>query len=891
MPLTPGTRLGPYELVAPLGAGGMGEVHRARDTRLGRDVAIKALPAAFAQDPERLARFEREAKLLASLNHPNVAGIHGIEDVDGARYLVLEFVDGETLEAALRGGPLPLADVLDVARQVAAGVEAAHEAGVVHRDLKPGNVMLTGGGVVKVLDFGLAKGGGGQRSASSDPRLSASPTMTYHGTEAGMILGTAAYMSPEQARGKAVDRRTDIWSFGCVLFEMLTGRRAYDGETVSDMVARILERDPEWSALPAGTPPRLVALLRRCLTKDAKLRQRDIGDVKLELDAIAAGDEGQAPASPRVARANALPWAIAALAVAAAVVAAFVAMKPRAASPAVEAYLLPPVGHHFALGLQVPQPLALSHDGRFVVYSAFEGEGRARLFLRELGSETARAIPGTEDGRGPCFSFDDHAIAFFANGKLKRVDLAGGSPAVLADAPDGRGVTWGRDDVLLFSGDSYGPLMRVLATGGPVTHATELDTTANEDTHRFPHFLPDGRHYLFLARSGSAGKGRKPMLYAQALGSTKRVPVLEVASSMAYSDGHLLFVRDGVLFAQPFDPRSLRVSGRALAVVSGVNWEERYSRGSWAASPNGVLVAFLGSNELRTRLEWFDRSGRSLGTLGELEQYTYGGQPQISPDGRSVLMTILDTVTGASNAWYLDVATGRKRRVTMDDGDHPGACWMPDGREIVVNGGWNGLRKSGFLVQSLDGVPGAVFTSPRGVLWPLSVTPDGRTLIYSNTADDPGLYASQRGGPDSTVRLVTGRVNSAHLCSDGRWLAYSQDHDGRSEVYVTTWPMSGAKWQVSSDGGDFPRWGGDGRELFYADADNRIIAVQVRTGAGGGFEMGTVTPLFQKRPPMSIPWFDPGPDPNRLLLSTQPPDSTETPILLLSRWTTRLTHK
>ncbi|MFN8589802.1 MAG: serine/threonine-protein kinase, partial [Candidatus Eisenbacteria bacterium] len=289
MPLTPGTRLGPYEIVAPLGAGGMGEVHRARDTRLGRDVAIKALPAAFAQDPERLARFEREAKLLASLNHPNVAGIHGIEDVDGARYLVLEFVDGETLEAALRGGPLPLADVLDVARQVAAGVEAAHEAGVVHRDLKPGNVMLTGGGVVKVLDFGLAKGGGGQRSASSDPRLSASPTMTYHGTEAGMILGTAAYMSPEQARGKAVDRRTDIWSFGCVLFEMLTGRRAYDGETVSDMVARILERDPEWSALPAGTPPRLVALLRRCLTKDAKLRQRDIGDVKLELDAIAAG--------------------------------------------------------------------------------------------------------------------------------------------------------------------------------------------------------------------------------------------------------------------------------------------------------------------------------------------------------------------------------------------------------------------------------------------------------------------------------------------------------------------------------------------------------------------------------------------------------------------------
>ena len=507
MSLAPGTRLGPYEVVSPLGVGGMGEVYRARDPRLGRDVAIKALPADVSHDAERLARFEREARLLASLSHPNIAGIHGLEDVEGQRYLVLEYVDGETLARSLGRGPLPLDEALGVCREIAAGVEAAHEGGIVHRDLKPGNVMLTPAGGVKVLDFGLAKGGAAAKEGS-DPALSTSPTMTHAATQAGVVLGTAAYMSPEQARGRAVDRRTDIWSFGCVLYECLAGRPVFEGETVSDLVARILEREPDWAVLPVGVPARVRELLRRCLVKDPKQRLRDIGDARIELEqvmarsssgaiAVQAEDIAGGPAARRI------PWWAAAIGVITLTVLAvlLVGRVTERAGPRIARRfeVSPPPGMNLVTD---PVECAISPDGRLLAFAPADSSGMPRLWVRPIDSFAPRELPGTAGATQPFWSPDGRFIGFFAEGKLKKVPAAGGDVEILCDVRASRGGTWNRDGVILFAPTSNGPIFRVSANGGDPTPVTQLDSALKETAHRFPRFLPDGRHFTFSALTG-----------------------------------------------------------------------------------------------------------------------------------------------------------------------------------------------------------------------------------------------------------------------------------------------------------------------------------------------------------------------------------------------------
>ena len=852
MPLSPGTRLGPYEIVAALGAGGMGEVFRARDARLGREVAIKALPAAFAHDPERLARFEREARMLASLNHPNVAGIHGIEEVGGSRYLVLEFVDGQTLEQHLAGGAMPIEEVIDVARQVAAGVEAAHEAGVIHRDLKPGNVMLTAGGGIKVLDFGLAKSGS-RRDSDSAPNLSASPTVMYGGTEAGVILGTAAYMSPEQARGKAVDRRTDIWSFGCLVYECLTGRRAYDGETVSDMVARILEREPDWSVLPPSTPPRLVSLLRRCLIKDARQRQRDIGDVRLELEAIAAGDRGvTAPAASAALRKGVPAWTLAAGGLALVALGATAALLvPRASTvePATLTLLAPP-GVSFG---RATTDVALSPDGRQVVFVASDTMAGRRLWVRSVERENARPLEKTENADYPFWSPDSRRVGFFAGGKLMTINVASGTIRTLADAPLARGGAWGRGTIL-YQPRSLGPLWSIPEEGGEPSVATAVDSVAGDAGHRFPQFLPDQRHFIATILGRGANR-----IAVGAIGNRSLKSLFETSGSTGatFAAPHwLLAARDGALKAQRLDLRSLRMAGAAVE-VPGIRAISPDANGSQivSASTSGMLLQ-RAALDLPQRLAIVGRQGRSEGELAGPEgTYLRGG---LSLDGRRAVFEYTAPAAANVHVWVADLTRGSMQPYTFDE-DNFTPIFSPDGREIALAREVKGGNQDLWLLRA--DAPGSLrlvrkmegrFNSVLGF------SPDGRGVLLRTQGTDTRqdlVFVSL--GDSGNMRTVLGtKFNEpvGAISPDGRWLAYVSDESGHFECRVRAFPATEGPVTVVSRGAyadptaasriGIPVWRRDGRELLFTAADGRtLMTVSVAPGDPPGF--GEPRPLFR----------------------------------------------
>jgi eukaryotic-like serine/threonine-protein kinase len=901
MALSIGTKLGPYEILAAIGAGGMGEVYRARDAKLGRDVALKVLPEAFARDAERMARFQREAKVLASLNHPNIASIYGLEDSGSTHALVMELVEGPTLADRIKSGPIPIDEALRIAKQITEALEYAHERGIVHRDLKPANLKVTNDDAVKVLDFGLAKAIEGD-AASID--ISTSPTITRMATLAGVLLGTAAYMSPEQAKAKPVDRRADIWAFGCVLYEMLTGKMAFRGETVTDTLAAVIKEEPELSQLPADTPLRVRVLLQRCLQKDPKQRLRDIGDARISLEEVLSGAAEQypavrPPASPSLGR-RVVPWCIAAaFAVAFAVLAwaHFHADAPTQTANAMRFQIpitmkLAPGGGNFAL----------SPNGRYLAFSATGSDGVSRLWIRSLDSLEERPLPGSESSVFPPFfwSPDSRYIVFDGGGKLKKIDIGGGSAQTLCDITHfAVGGSWNQEGTIIFGSGNGGGLQRVSANGGPASPLTALDPSRSEVRHDFPLFLPDGRHFLYQRTSSKPGNSG---IYVGSLDakpqeqSSKRL--LEGALGGTYvpsSDsgtGQVLFLRDGALMGQTFDAHRMEFSGEPVTVAQPVG--SFLDSGFFSVSTNGVLVYRTGASGA-SRLAWFDGQGNALGTAGEPAAfYTLA----LSPDGARAVAGRLDSQNPAVSLWLLDLSRGTSARFTFDSFDDTNPVWSPDGNRIAFGSARGGLHD---LYQKLASGVGDEEVLLKSDLdkYPESWSRDGRFLLYE--AWDPkttnsNLWVLPLEGDRKPFPFAPTEFNDrdGQFSPDGRRIAYVSDESGRDEIYVRTFSPdsatstsdAGGKWLISTAGGREPRWSADGKLLYYMSFDGKLMAVKIATQPV--FRAEVPSPLFQMPPPSSLSTYgeswDLTQDGKRFLFLAPVEQASQAPFTVVLNW-------
>jgi Tol biopolymer transport system component len=834
MTLSPGSRVGPFEISRPLGAGGMGEVYRARDTRLHRDVAIKALPAEFAADAERLARFQREARLLASLNHPNIAAIYGLEEDGGANYLVLEIVEGESLSQRLAAGPLPIEEALAVCAQIAAGVSAAHDAGVIHRDLKPGNVMVRSDGSIKVLDFGLAKSAEAPQTASD---LSASPTASL-GTQTGVILGTAAYMSPEQTRGRALDKRTDVWSFGCILYECLTGRQVFREKTVSDTLASIIRSEPDWNALPAETPAKIRDLVKRCLQKDPRRRLHDIADARLEIEEALAGPAEKEPAVPVAPPAppakKAAPTWIALGVLAGALGGAILsrAWTPvaRRESPAViRSAIALPADTRLRVAYLRPS-MAFSPDGRKLVFRAVKGRVN-QLYLRDLSRADAVPIPGTEGAFDPFFSSDGEWLVFFAGNQLKKVALSGGTPTALSDAPPvSMGGTWAPDGSILFAPRPNGGLARLPAGAKAYQELTKLDANRGEHAHVWPQLLPDGENVLLVVRAGRDFNDIAASNVAIHSLKTGQHRVLVEGSAWAryVEPGYMLFTKGTSVFAAPCDPRKWALTGPPAPLIQDVLTSTFDGTPYLAASDNGLL-AWAGGGAVPVpsdTLVWVDRSGKEEAL--PLSDWRYAA-PRLSPDGKRLAVAALPADRPGSSVAIYDFARGVLSTLTPEPGRHFAPVWSPDGRRFAFSTFEAGDPRLSW--KAADGSGQAEFLSTGEVPeFPSSWSPDGRTLLY--TAAGPGpeantdLWLLSLEGKRERRAWMTGpeRELAAFFSPDGRAVAYVSNESGRYEVYAQPYPGPGPKIKVSTDGGVEPAWAPGGREIFYRTTDSLMVA-------------------------------------------------------------------
>jgi serine/threonine protein kinase/Tol biopolymer transport system component len=836
MPLSTGTRLGSYEILAFIGAGGMGEVYRARDPKLGREVAIKVLPQAFARDPQRLVRFEREAHLLASLNHPGIAAIYGLGEEGDIRYLVLELVPGETLAQRLAAGPLGVEEALQVCRQIAEALEAAHEKGIIHRDLKPSNVKITPEGKVKVLDFGLAKAFHGE-TAVTDP--SQSPTITAGATREGVILGTAAYMSPEQARSKALDKRTDIWSFGCVLYEVLSGRQTFGAETVSETVAAILRGEPDWNALPAETPASIAPLLHRCLQKDPARRLHDIADARIEIDeALTELGEIEKPAiAPRRPRGwlRTALWALGGLVVGTVIASVALRSWIRPSTPVSSA---PQPAKRFVMRLPEAEPLALarlmplgfghpslvlSPDGTRLVYVA-ERKGTTQLYLRPMDAFEATPIPGTEGAFQPFFSPDGQWVGFFTANKLKKVSIQGGEPVTLCDARNPYGAGWGSDDTILFADAEGRSLSQVSAAGGAPKLVTtrDLGKGAVGSRYRWPEVLPGARAALLSVTGGvavlSLETGEQRIL-VEGVTEARYAPT----GPDSRGTGHLVFARAGSLLAAPFDPARLTLTGPAVLVLQGVR-TEAYGAGQFTFSLDGSLVYVPGAAVGASTLAWVDRRGVAQSLAVPSQLY---GTPRVSPEGRHVAVIISGTTT---DVWIYELARGTLSRLTLE-GNNGGPVWTPDGKRVAFASSRGGQRN--IFWKPADGSAEAeqLLASEYDQV-PESWSPDGAVLAFTeyHPTTRADLWVLPLKGERKPQPFLRTRFTEwgPMFSPDGRWIAYTSDESGQYEVYVRPYPDPGQKWQISTDGGEEPLWSSDGRELFYRNGQ-KWMAVAVAT--------------------------------------------------------------
>jgi serine/threonine protein kinase/Tol biopolymer transport system component len=902
-----GTRVAHYEITAHLGTGGMGEVYQATDTKLGRKVAIKVLPEAFAQDTERLGRFEREARVLASLNHSNIAAIHGLEEIDNRHFLVMELVSGETLADRIKRGAIPIDEALPIARQIAEALEEAHEKGVIHRDLKPANIKVTPEGKVKVLDFGLAKA---FETETSSPNLSQSPTISMAATNAGVILGTAGYMSPEQARGFPADMRSDVFSFGCVLYEMLAGRQPFEGDTVSEVLASVLKVEPNWTVLPNDVPPEITRLLRRCLHKDRKLRLRHIGDARIELEATF----GAPPTNTKPNGISQRLWI--ALACTTALAITFAGMLIRQGPVSVDPTAQVNVAPAIRVPVRLPEGTSLygmmpqfviSPDGSSLVFAATRGGERSQLWLQRFDLSEAQPLPGTADATMPFWSPNGSSVGFFSSGKLKRIEIAGGLPLTLADAAEWGG-TWGTQGDIVFG--SRGALFRVAENGDKPDLLFERDPSI--ESYRFPQFLPDGRHFIYLGVSASSDKTG---IYAASVQDKTSRFIVRTNFRPLYALGHLFFIRENVLFAQPFDADRLILGMTSTRVVEPVRNRVGVGDVAVGISESGALSYGPGMSGTGgpTHFVWADRRGQLTNVnVGVAGYRTH----DLSPDGVRLAAHKHDTSDGG-NLWVFDIQRGLGTPITFGRTHDFAPIWAPDGHQVVYASGTSASPLDLYIKDSVGGSNPQLLLKTEDSKRPVDWSKDGRLILYqastlqAGAAGQRDLWVLPMDGDRKPIPFLTTSADEsrARFSPDAKWIAYTSNESGRYEVYLQPFPPTGAMWRLSTNGGAEPYWRSDGRELFYVSNDSpanlaagpinpTMMAVSIRLDTNP--QIGVSQELFEMPKGSgglgvdSANQYSITPDGQRFLINVpvdQSSASADPAIVVIFNWTSFLKEK